>query len=70
MIPFEDADDEEEFLDSEFHCCVDNSGKYLIAMHGSFKLDVYVIENDGDKFEKRDTINILREILANGNPGF
>ena len=70
MIPFEEVDEEEQYLNHEFHCCVDNSGKYLIAMHGSFKLDVYIVEDEGEKFEKRYTINLTREILANGNPGF
>lgn len=39
-------------------------------MRGSFTLDVYIIDEENEKFEKKDTINIKREILAGGNPGF
>lgn len=39
-------------------------------MRGSFSLEVYNVDAEGEKFDKKDTINLKREILANGNPGF
>lgn len=39
-------------------------------MRGSFSLEVYTVDAEGEKFDKKDIINLKREILANGNPGF
>jgi hypothetical protein len=40
------------------------------VMRGSFSLEVYIVDAEGEKFDKKDTVNLKREILANGNPGF
>ena len=69
MIPFE-GEVKEDMYDDEFHCCPSNSGQNVVVMRGSFTLDVYIIDEENEKFEKKDTINIKREILAGGNPGF
>lgn len=69
MIPFE-VEVRENAYDDEYHCCAANSGKLVIAMRGAFLLEVYTIDADNETFEKTDTINLKREILANGNPGF
>lgn len=69
MIPFEGAKDLDE-EDEHFHCCASNSGNMVVVLRGSFSLEVYLVDAEGEKFDKKDTINLKREILANGNPGF
>jgi hypothetical protein len=69
MIPFE-GESKEEKEDDHFHCCASSSGNFVIVMRGSFFLDIYKVDAEGERFERKEKINLKREILANNNPGF
>jgi hypothetical protein len=50
--------------------CIDNSGtKVVIFRGGGLKLSVFNIK-DRKTFEKKDTIDVLKELSATGQPGF
>ena len=69
MIPFE-GDSKEDKDDDHFHCCASSCGTFVIVMRGAFSLDVYKVDAEGESFERKEKINLKREILANNNPGF
>jgi hypothetical protein len=69
MIPFE-GESREDREDEDFHCCASSNGDRVIVMRGSFGLEVFIVDPEGVNFERKDKINLKREILANNYPGF
>ena len=69
MIPFE-GESLEDKDDQYFHCCASGNGDLVIVMRGAFFLEVYTVDAEGVNFDKKDKINLRREILASGNAGF
>jgi hypothetical protein len=69
MIPFE-GESLEDRDDQYFHCCASGNGDQVIVMRGAFFLEVYTVDAEGVHFERKDKINLKREILACGNAGF
>ena len=50
--------------------CIDNSGtKVVIFRGGGLNLSVFDIK-DRKTFERKDTINVIKELAATGQPGF
>jgi hypothetical protein len=50
--------------------CIDNSGtKVIVFRGGGLKLSVFNI-NDRKSFERQDTIDVIKELSATGQPGF
>jgi len=50
--------------------CVDNSGtKVVLFRGGGLNLTVFDIK-DRKTFERKDTINVIKELAATGQPGF
>jgi FAD synthase len=57
--------------DSKFHCCVSGDGKIIVTMRGSFILEVFIVDAENDKFERRNKISLMTEIIASKQfPGF
>ena len=50
--------------------CVDNTGtKVVVFRGGGLNLTVFDIK-DRKTFERKDTINVIKELAATGQPGF
>lgn len=57
MIPFE-GEPKNDLEDWRFRSCVSSDGKIVVAMRGTFHLEVFFVDSDNDKFTRKDTINL------------
>lgn len=66
-IPQKDAADKDDEVSKPL-CCIDNSGEIIIIYRGGLEFNIYII-HDRNSYSKKDTINLRKEILANGHEG-
>ena len=66
-VPQKDVNDKDDEVSKPL-CAIDNKAELVIIYRGGLEFNLYKI-HDRSEYTKKDSINIRKEILANGHEG-
>ena len=66
-VPQKDVSDKDDEVSRPL-CAIDNLGENIIIYRGGLEFNLYQI-HDRNEYSKKDTVNLRKEILANGHEG-
>ena len=66
-VPQKDVSDKDDDISKPL-AAVDNEGALVIIYRGGLEFNLYTV-HDRSEFSKKDTINLRKEIMANGHEG-
>lgn len=66
-VPQKDVSDKDDDISKPL-AAIDNDGSVIIIYRGGLEFNLYTV-HDRSEYSKKDTINLRKEILANGHEG-